>query len=185
MPTVQWEPIDGFPGYLISNDGRVYSEKTDTEMAQQPINDGYFIVGMYRNGDTDTKYVHRLVIEHFGPEPPSGDHEVNHKDGDKSNNHIDNLEWVTNQQNDDHARENYLKKAKGRQNNTNKLSVKDVLEIRVLYRNTDASQPELGEAYGVTHSQIGTIVRREQWTHIPPINRYRKNSSNQSGESNE
>lgn len=95
----QWLPIEGFPNYLISNLGRVYS-KTSSKIikAKQVSGKKYFHVGLYIEGKQLWNYVHRLVAKAFIPNP-DGLTEVNHKDEDPSNNIVNNLEWVNHKEN--------------------------------------------------------------------------------------
>lgn len=94
--------------YLITDDGKVYSESrkkflTLTERKQ----DGYIQVTIYEDGKQYTKRVHRLVAEVYLSNPNNLS-EIDHIDGDKSNNHIDNLEWVTRNENMRRAFDNGL-----------------------------------------------------------------------------
>ena len=68
-------------------------------------NAGYKKVGLYKNGKGTFKYIHRMVLETFLPNENSEKLQVNHKDGDKSNNTLENLEWVTSSENKIHARD--------------------------------------------------------------------------------
>lgn len=98
-----WVEIRGFPQYLISNFGRVYSVKTDTILKPRPSGWGYLQV-MLSDGHNHqtTKSIHIMVAEAFVPGWAEG-LEPNHIDGDKSNNHESNLEWATKRQNNEHA----------------------------------------------------------------------------------
>ena len=98
-----WEHTD----YYVSSCGRVYSDKTDRYLSPAIRKDGYMRVGM----DQKHFYVHRLVAEFFIKQPigllkPV----VNHKDGDKSNNHVSNLEWIEFTENIKHAHKTNLNK---------------------------------------------------------------------------
>lgn len=84
--------IDGFPGYKVSDDGRVWTEKRQRWLKNHTVRDGYLQVGMCNNGKLYMRYVHRLVAEAFIPHHGK-DQEVNHKDEDKTNNAVSNLEW--------------------------------------------------------------------------------------------
>jgi len=105
----EWVRIDGFPTYWVSTHGRVYSEPTRWKrnggsrggiMTGTDQGGGYEQVLLKHDGETKGATVHRLVIENLGPEPPAEQHSVvNHIDGNKTNNHIDNLEWVTDLEN--------------------------------------------------------------------------------------
>ena len=56
---------------------------------------GYAYVNLIHNKIKKTVAVHKIVMEHFGPTKPSPNYVIDHKDGDKNNNNIDNLEWVS------------------------------------------------------------------------------------------
>lgn len=90
----QWKRIKGHPRYLVSNYGNVYSEYKSGLLKQMKDAYGYAQVNLNRH----PKKVHRLVAEAFIPNPEELP-EVNHKDEDKSNNRIDNLEWCTSKYN--------------------------------------------------------------------------------------
>ena len=97
-------PIDGYEGYKVSNTGKVIGVRCGKEL--RPRNNmkgkGYFSVALYKNNKPKKFYIHRLVALAF-KENPSNKTEVNHLDGNPQNNHIDNLEWVTKQENTKHA----------------------------------------------------------------------------------
>lgn len=98
----RWRNIDGFPNYEISTNGRVYSRKRDLILT--PFHDGwgYKKVSLRNHGKRSDKSIHRLVANAFIPNP-LGKPEINHIDGDKNNNCVDNLEWVTSSENKRHA----------------------------------------------------------------------------------
>lgn len=90
-----WKDIPYYDGlYQISNYGRIKSFcKGDEQYKVQHDNGrGYLSVKLYKNGKMKNEYVHRLVALTFIPNP-NGLPQVNHKDEDKQNNHVDNLEW--------------------------------------------------------------------------------------------
>lgn len=92
-----WADIVGYEGYYsISNLGRVASHhRNKCKILRHRANPkGYSLVNLSKNGVIKTFKVHRLVAEHFLPNP-CGLTEINHKDEDKANNRIDNLEWST------------------------------------------------------------------------------------------
>lgn len=91
----EWKDIEGYEGlYQISNQGRVKSLKFGREKIRKSIKQksGYFLVQLHDNGKREHKLVHRLVAQAFIPNPQKLP-EVNHKDEDKSNNSVENLEW--------------------------------------------------------------------------------------------
>ena len=89
-----WCPIKGFEGlYEVSDKGRVRSLKFGKERILKPgRNTGYLLVCLYKNGEKKWCKVHRLVAKTFIPNPDNLP-EVNHKDEDKENNSVQNLEW--------------------------------------------------------------------------------------------
>lgn len=104
MATELWKPIpDTYGGYYISSHGRVYSTKRNIFLKQIFNRRGYLQVNLCTKGKLKVPLVHRLVAQAFIHQPSKEQNTVNHIDGDKANNHIDNLEWVTLQENIDHA----------------------------------------------------------------------------------
>lgn len=97
-----WETIPGFENYSISSHGRVYSHKRDIILKPYFDGWGYLIVELRNRRGGFTKRIHRLVAETFIPNVQDK-LEVNHIDGDKMNNRVDNLEWVTRSENARHA----------------------------------------------------------------------------------
>ena len=96
------KPIQGFEElYEISNFGRVSNFRK--VLKTYLINSGYIAIKLRKEGKPISFLIHRLVAEHFVPNP-EGKSEVNHIDGDKSNNRADNLEWVSRSENLSHAR---------------------------------------------------------------------------------
>ena len=95
MKKEYWKPVVGYEGhYQVSNFGRVKSIKFGKEIILKPRKDkcGYYSVVLYKNGIVKKYYVHRLVAEAFIPNPNNLPC-VNHKDENKLNNSVDNLEW--------------------------------------------------------------------------------------------
>jgi hypothetical protein len=91
---MEQRPIKGCPGYAITDDGRVWSVKTNKYLKQKIDKYGYPCVSMSVNNKNKTRTVHRLVAEAFIPNPDDKP-TVNHKDENKLNNCVDNLEWMT------------------------------------------------------------------------------------------
>lgn len=92
----------GFPNYQISNDGRIYTTRFRKFKKAQTNADGYKIISLCNDNFRKTFLVHRLVAENFIPKIEGKDL-VNHIDGNKINNHVTNLEWVTNGENVKHG----------------------------------------------------------------------------------
>lgn len=98
--------------------------------------------------------VHRLVALAFIPNPDNLP-EVNHKDGNKANNSVNNLEWTTGSQNVRHSVANGL--------STTKLKYDDIQNIKNLYASGKYTYYDLAEMYNVSYSNIGYVVRNDTW----------------------
>lgn len=100
-----WKPIAGYEGiYEVSSFGRIRSVVNGLLLTSDEAR-GYLRVTLFRNGVRNRQPVHRLVAQAFIPNPcdkPS----INHKDEDKSNNRVDNLEWCTPKENCNHGNRN-------------------------------------------------------------------------------
>lgn len=95
----QWLPIIGYDNYEVSNKGQVRNSKTLRVLKQSIQNSGYCIVSLSKKGKSKTYSVHRLVMEAFEPRPDANLYDVNHKDWNKMNNNLDNLEYTTRRDN--------------------------------------------------------------------------------------
>lgn len=94
-------PIPGFPGYRVTDDGRVYSTSNwrglgERELKHQPNDDGYPSVRLYNSrGRRKRMAVHRLVASVYLPPQPSPTHEIRHLNGDRQDPRASNLAWGT------------------------------------------------------------------------------------------
>lgn len=95
-----WKPITEATNYEVSNLGRVRNTKTGKTFNPSPGGNGYKQVSLkiLATNKDERRYVHRLVAQYFIPNP-EGKREVNHINGDKTNNCVDNLEWSTSSEN--------------------------------------------------------------------------------------
>lgn len=109
--------------------------------------------------------VHRLVAEHFIPNP-EGKPQFNHIDCNPSNNNVENLEWVTESENLSYAYKMGRVSKAGVKNSIAKLCDSDIVEIRSLYRHGGIFQREIANKFGVTPSLISMIVNNKIWTHL-------------------
>lgn len=172
-----WKDIDGFDGfYQISNLGRVKStsRKIGTCYRKEKIRslsltkDGYVKLRLSYCGKDVTKKVHRLVAEAF---IPNVEHKetVNHKDGNKLNNCVNNLEWADRSEQMYHAYKHALKKpTKGTENVQSKLTEEQVKEIRKTYvkNSREYGTVALAKKYDVTNRVIGLIVRNLSYKNV-------------------
>lgn len=102
----QWAQIAD-SHYSVSSEGRVRNDNNGKIKSLVNTGDGYYHTDLYSEGKRETKKVHRLVAEAFIPNPDNKP-QVNHKDGNKHNNNMGNLEWVDNSENMIHAFKNGL-----------------------------------------------------------------------------
>lgn len=149
----------GFPkftldDYEITKDGEIINKKWGRKVKPQPNGKGYLRISI----GGKLMFVHRLVAEKYVPNPDNKP-QVNHKDGNKQNNCADNLEWVTNQENRNHAMKNGLHTC-GEKCSWSKLTTEAVAFIR---KHTEYNSKELAKIFNVTSSHIRTIRRNETW----------------------
>lgn len=160
-----WKDIRGYDGfYEVSNLGRVRSYKVRKRLLKQHKNRyGYLMVTLRKNRKIKTYSTHRLVAESFLIKIRE-DLQVNHKNGIKTDNMVQNLEWVTPLENVKHAWITGLSKPKkGEKNGRTKLTNKDVLEIRII---KNISLSKMAEKYGVSKATISRIKSKKSWKHI-------------------
>lgn len=173
----EWRDVIGYEGlYQVSYYGQVKrlanTPRCKTERILKLFNNpsGYPFVVLSANGKTKSLMVHRLVATAFMGACPVG-FEVNHKDGNKENNFISNLEYVTRGENNTHAFQVLHRTpirsggAKGESNHNAILTENAVISIRRLYK-MGVKNGELAKLYGVSPSRITRIVQRKQWKHI-------------------
>ncbi len=127
--------IEFVKDYLISEDGKIWSNKTNKYISQRVGSKGYYIVNLSIDGKCKTFQVHRLVALTF-IENPNNLPIINHKDGNKLNNSIENLEWCTYSDNTLHALKNNLfHPAKGKNTKFGRFSEEEIRKIRYLNKN--------------------------------------------------
>lgn len=151
--------------YMISDCGNVFSKHKNKLRLPQKHTDGYLVLLFCVNRIRYTKYIHRLIAEAFIPNPLNLP-EVNHKNGIKTDNRIDNLEWCTHKENVSHAHKTGLIKnqVRGIDVNGAKLNEQQVLEIRELSKTMYGKA--IAKLYNVKAKTIYSIIRRESWKHL-------------------
>lgn len=170
----QWRTIPGFPGYEVSDAGRVRSFMRQLPRILHQYNcRGYRQVAVRRNSRTSRRMtVHQLVLMAFvGPRSEGG--ECRHLDNNRANNHLSNLRWGTKSDNMRDRARRYPgvfwgsgERACGERNGAAKLSSLEVEQIRRLHGKL--SQRVIAKQFGVSKSNIGRILRREGWVDRSP-----------------
>ncbi len=160
-----WKDIKGYEGlYQVSNLGRVksYHKFTNGVILKPKKNRyGYYFVGLC----SDTKrnhYIHRLVANTFILNMDNKP-QVNHINGVKTDNRVENLEWCTNSENQSHAYKNNLKTSmKGGNHIMSKLNEDQVINIL----NDGRPNKEIAKEYNVGRLAISRIKSGASWKHI-------------------
>lgn len=152
--------------YYVTDDGRVWSEKSKKFMSQSLDKDGYKKVSL-RSSDLPPKKchrysVHRLIMENFYPFQGMENFQVNHIDGDKTNNCLSNLEWVSCKENIHHAMVTGLR---AKENGAAKLTSLQVIEI---YKRAHLGEKniDLGKEFHVHPDTIGKIKNKKIWVDL-------------------
>lgn len=152
--------------YYIYEDGRVYSEVSKKFLSKRLDKDGYEKVVLMCEDNRHAYSVHRLVLENFHPVENMENLQVNHIDGNKTNNNLNNLEWCTCKENIKHAYTIGLKTQQGAKNNASKLTEKDVIEIIDLILSKQYTLKQIGEMYNVGGDTIGAIKNKHNWRYL-------------------
>jgi hypothetical protein len=191
ITTEIWKPVIGYEGfYNVSNLGnvkRIASYRWGRSHALRMPNGnikpvlnghGYPIIKLHKKGILAHKILHSVVCAAFIGPKPKGFH-TNHKDGNKTNNRLDNLEYCTPRENSKHAMEHGLVATglrtgvfthpegirRGELNGMSVLKEDSVNEIRNL-SNKGWTRVALAKMYGVDRTNISCIVLRKTWKHI-------------------
>lgn len=161
----EWKVIEGHDSlYEISDKGRVRNTLTNKILKQHKNAYGYYCLGLRFEGRKQKSYlVHRLIAKVFIPNPENKP-QINHKDCNKTNNSIDNLEWCTKNENNLHAFANGLIDRRGEKASGSKLTEKQVLEIRELCKTME--QKDIAPMFGINKSHVSNIFTRKSWKHI-------------------
>lgn len=149
--------LNDYPDYKVTFDGKLLSLKGrggyEKELKGSVDKNGYLTVKLWDKGKGKTFRLHRIIAEVLIANPDNLP-QVNHIDGDKANPSLDNLEWVTNSENQIHAVQNYLQKRV--------LTDEEVIGIF----NDHRVQEVIAKHYGVTQSLVSRIKTGKRWSHL-------------------
>ena len=160
----EWKPVKDYEGYEISSCGDVRNVKTG-RILKHGRNRGYASVNLY-TGERKykTKKVHRLIAEAF-IDNAEGLPVINHKNGDKLDNRIENLEWCTQAHNIQHMIDEGIHPGKGATHWAAKLNEEIVLQMRKL-RAAGRSVNEIARQFGVRHNTASQAISGASWAHV-------------------
>jgi len=159
--------IDMFNGYEVSDTGRVFSLNYNhtgkrKELKMHKSGSGYLQVNL--NGKWVS--VHRLVATAFIPNPENKK-TVNHKNCNRHDNNVGNLEWATHSENIIHGiKYGKIKPKKGQESCLSKLKDDDINHIRKLYSELGISHSLISKMYNVNQSTITRIINKKTWKHL-------------------
>ncbi len=181
----EWRNVDGFPGYMVSNLGRIKSlaravprifggvlrVRRNPEVIMKQFKTGrkrnYYKVALSAGHKEKVQIgVHRLVAKAFIENQRELAVYVNHKDGNGLNNRSDNLEWVTNSENLLHASEVLRVMPIGEANTSARLNAQKVLQIRSK-ASSGQSLSSIAREMGVSVCTVSMINARKRWRHVP------------------
>lgn len=159
--------IQGFENYEVDELGQIWSLPKKTRKGIRMIKalkhpkTGYMYVDLCKDGKVKKFTVHRLVALNMIPNPENK-LQVNHINGDKTDNRVVNLEWNTRSENQKHSITTGLRSAKGIKNSQAKLTEQDVISIR----QSSERGYILAKKYNISQSTIVDIKKHRSWTHI-------------------
>ena len=159
--------IPDFPGYQVSNCGRVRNNKT-RKILKPYLTRGYYRVSLCNDSGRKYKLIHRLVAEAFLPNPDNKS-DVNHINGCKTDSNVCNLEWVTASENMSHAHSSGLRpkvNTQGEKNGFAKLSLFQATEIKRLARQGILTQKEIALKFNISRHTVQDIKSGKRWKHL-------------------
>lgn len=177
-----WKDISSFEGlYQVSNLGRIKSiervvyygdrhHAISEKIKKGTIKDrgkqkglGYMVVALYKDNKSHMRYIHRLVAEAFLPNALNKE-TVNHKNGDKTNNSVSNLEWMTYSENNEHAINAGLASYDNRKNESNKSIAVRQYDLQGNFINSFPSMREAERQTGCDATRIGKCCKNGKLT---------------------
>lgn len=148
-------PIKNFEGYFVDRDGNIYSNrkyKIPTKLVGKEDKDGYLEYGLYQNGKRIFMRGHRIVATQF-LENPENKQMVNHKNGIRNDNRVENLEWVTDSENKQHSF-NVLKREPTINGNKEITLINKETKEELNFR----SIKQCSEFLGISHEHLGRMI---------------------------
>jgi hypothetical protein len=171
-----WKDVKGYEGlYQVSDLGKIRSldrlkkgknnslSKIKGKLLKPRIDKGYYIISLSKDGKKKTFLLHRIVAINF-IDNPFLKKTVNHINGIKIDNKLENLEWCTYSENNIHAHNIGLKNQVGEKNNASKMTADIVYKIK--FETDGMKYKDIAKIYNIHESYVGLIKRNERWKHI-------------------
>ena len=156
--------IPDFENYFVHKDGYVINIKSGRILKCNPVGKGYLTVTLSSKKSSYREYIHRLVAKAFLPNLENKT-DVNHINGVRTDNRLENLEWTSRKENIHHAYETGLCPTNIKALQGSKLSEAEVLQIRELLKQ-NFSNRKIAALYNVHEVSISNIKRRITWNHL-------------------
>ncbi|MFM7309657.1 MAG: HNH endonuclease, partial [Flavobacteriales bacterium] len=148
---IRWKKISDLKDFEISTAGKIRNHKTKIPITPCQTKNGYLKTNIFYNGKRYSQLIHRIVLREF---TYACSLQVNHKDGNKKNNHLENLEYVTQSENIKHAFRLGIQCHTGEKNPAHKLTEDDIKNIRNLAAEKKLTQRQLAKTFGISQSSI-------------------------------
>ncbi len=163
MLSKEFLTIVDYPGYFINKEGKVWSEYSKAFKKQRVHKSGYVDVQLYQNGKHTTPKIHKLITTTFFGKIPPG-LVVNHIDGNKLNNHMSNLEYVTQSYNSIDAFNRGTRNNSGLNSPRTKLNIEQIKSIKKMI-NTYTTK-EISHTLNVSRAIINHIKYDDTWRNV-------------------
>lgn len=158
--------IRSIPGYVIGKDGKPHYKIGGIRSLHTTPTCKYYVIVLSRKRKFSNHLVHILVAKTFIPNPQNKK-EVNHKDGNRFNNRVDNLEWCTARENYDHAIRTGLKNDSGENNSRAAFTKDQVISMRERYANGERIS-DIAKDYGFcSEYTVRMAIVRKTYKNIP------------------
>lgn len=165
----QIKNIPNYPLYSASSLGYIINNKSKRILKESVLKSGYKQVTLCKDGTAINKLVHRIIAMVF-LDNIENKAQVNHINGVKSDNRLENIEWNTRSENQKHSIKIGLRHTRGEKNSQSKLSEKNILDIfndKRLYK-------EISKEYNISIPTVSDIKRGYSWTHITGLQNLKK-----------
>jgi hypothetical protein len=148
--------------YSVTGDGKIYSHIKNRFLRPGLGKDGYLVVVLVKDKTPKSYRLHRLIAKAYILNPQNLP-EINHLDGNKTNNCIDNLQWVTGAQNVQHAYQNGLMA----RDTIRKITLAQARQIRGLYQNGQYTTRKLARLFSVDAASVSRIITNKAYKELP------------------